>query len=242
MSRIDHTEQATRRARIWRRVVLSVLALGLGFGIGLVVLGLTPVLAGLCPSCFGFSKVADNIYIEPGAGADGSEILRRYAIATDRVETIFGPIETHPRVLVCFTDSCNALMGGHQTLALTYGDKLFYLGPYGHDTAIIAHELSHVVLHAQLGVRGQYSFPAWVDEGIATYVSRDGRFDLDPATCEDALVDLPVTAKDWRRTAGVEAGKYSHLYYGSAGCKVAKWLKVHPISGLDSLIEAHHTH
>lgn len=239
MSRIDLTEMATRRARIWRRVVLSVLALGLGFGIGLVVLGLTPVLAGLCPSCFGFSKVADNIYIEPGAGADGSDILRRYEIASDRVETAFGSIEAHPRVLVCFTDTCNALMGGHQTLALTYGDKLFYLGPYGHDTAIIAHELAHVVLHARLGLRGQSQFPAWVDEGLATYVSRDGRFDLDPETCDAAQVDLPVKAKDWRRFAGVEAGKYSDLYYGSAGCKVAKWLKAHPVSGVTDLIEAY---
>jgi len=236
---INNTTQATGRARIWRRVLLSILALVTGFGIGLAVLGMTPVLAGLCPNCFGFSKVGDHIYIEPNAGADGSDILRRYEIATDRVEAAFGPIAAHPRVLVCFTQTCNALMGGHQPLALTYGDKLFYLGPYGHDTAIIAHELAHVVLHAQLGVRGQYSFPAWVDEGIATYVSGDARFDLDPATCDDAQVDLPVADHDWRRVAGYEAGKDSDLYYETAGCKVAKWLKAHPVSGLDGLIKAH---
>jgi hypothetical protein len=230
---------AMRRKRLWRRVALSVSALGLGFGIGLVALGLTPVLAGLCPSCFGFSKVADGIYIEPDAGADGSEIVRRYGVATDRVEAGFGPIINHPRVLVCFTETCNAVMGGHQTLALTYGDKLFYLGPYGHDTAIMAHELIHTVLHARLGMRGQSHFPAWVDEGIATYVSRDARFDLNPLTCDDTAVELPATAKDWRRLAGHDGGKYSDLYYGAAGCTVAKWLKDHPISGLDSLIAAH---
>jgi hypothetical protein len=239
VSHINDTKQATRRVRILRRVVLSVLALVMGFGIGLAVFGLTPVLAGLCPSCFGFSKVADNIYIEPGAGADGREILRRYEIATTRVEAAFGPISTHPRVLVCFTDTCNAVMGGHQAFGLTYGDKLFYLGPHGHDTIIIAHELAHVVVHAQIGWRGQHSFPAWVDEGIATYVSRDTRFDLDPASCDDAQVDLPVAAKNWRHSAGLEAGKYSGLYYGSAGCRVAKWLEAHPVSGLDGLIKAH---
>lgn len=230
---------ATRRKRIWHRVVLSVLALCIGFGVGLVALGLTPVLAGLCPGCFGFSKVADGIYIEPNAGADGSEILRRYGVATNRVEAAFGPIATHPRVLVCFTETCNAVMGGHKTLALTYGDKLFYLGPYGHSTAIMAHELSHTVLHARLGLRGQSGFPAWVDEGIATYVSRDPRFDLDPITCEDTRVDLPAKAKDWRRIAGREEGKFSDRYYGAAGCNVAKWMKAHPISGLDGLIETH---
>lgn len=232
-------DKSTRRGRLWRRVVLSFLALVFGFVVGLVALGLTPVLAALCPGCFGFTKIADGIYIEPNAGADGSEILRRYTVATQRVERAFGPIEKHPRVLVCFTETCNAVMGGHQTLALTYGDKLFYLGPYGHNTAIIAHELSHVVLHARLGMRGQKHFPAWVDEGIATYVSQDARFDLDPSSCEAIQEDLPTSAKDWRRTAGREAGKYSDLYYGAAGCKVANWLKAHPVSGLEGLIEAH---
>ena len=230
---------AARRRRIWHRVVLSVLALCLGFGLGLVALGLTPVLAGICPGCFGFSKVADGIYIEPNAGADGREILRRYTVATDRVEAALGAVPKHPRIVVCFTETCNAVMGGHETLALTYGDKMFYLGPYGHSTAIMAHELTHIVLHQRLGLSGQAKFPAWVDEGIATYVSRDTGFDLDPVTCDDTQVALPISAKSWRRIAGREAGKFSDLYYGTAGCKVAKWMKAHPVSGLGGLIEAH---
>ena len=224
--------------RRWgQRLVLSLIALSAGFGIGLVALGFTPVLAAVCPGCFGFQTIGPRVFSEAHSPAADQEILRRLAVAEARVSVAFGPmaVEKRPRIFLCYTETCNTVMGGHQTRALTYGAQLFYLGPTGHDTEIIAHELAHVALHRHIGMRAMGHFPAWVDEGIATYVSRDPRFDLNPLSCEPGRGALPLTAAEWRRSEGARTA----VFYGQAGCRVAQWVRAHPVSGLEGVIAAH---
>lgn len=219
----------SRRTR--HRLAVSALALALGFGLGLMFLGLSPVLAGVCPGCFGFKKVAPQVYSELRGPTTSKEMLRRLALAEERVEAVFGP-QTRPRILICFTATCNNVMGGMTARAMTYGNHLFYLTPQGHDTEIIAHELTHVALHRQIGLRAQRQFPAWVDEGIAVWVSRDPRFDLNPDTCDPGAGALPLKAHDWRHS---EAARNASAY-AEAGCRVAQWAKAHPVSGIEGLI------
>lgn len=222
------------RTRRWgQRLVLSLIALSAGFGIGLLALGYTPVLAALCPGCFGFQTIGPNVFSEANTPAADQEFLRRLALAETRVSAAFGPMATdkRPRIFLCYTQTCNTVMGGHQARALTYGAQLFYLGPTGHDTEIIAHEWAHVALHRQIGVRALRHFPAWVDEGIATYVSRDPRFDLNPVSCDPGAGALPQTAAEWRHSDGAREA----VFYGQAGCRVAQWVRAHPVSGLEGL-------
>ena len=216
------------------RLAVSALALALGFGLGLMLLGLSPVLAGVCPGCFGFKKVAPQVYSELRGPTTSKEMLRRLALAEERVEAVFGP-QDRPRVLICYTQTCNKVMGGMTARAMTYGSHLFYLTPRGHDTEILIHELTHVALHRRIGLRAQRRFPAWVDEGIATYVSRDPRFDLNPETCDPGHGELPLKAQDWRHSAAARDASA----YAQAGCRVAQWAKSHPVSGLDGLIAQH---
>ncbi|WP_460274521.1 eCIS core domain-containing protein [Celeribacter sp. ULVN23_4] len=220
--------------RLSHRIGLSTIALVLGIGLGLLVLGFTPVMAGVCPGCFGFQKIAPGVYSELTGPRSSKEMLRRLTLAEIRVGRVFD-IEKRPRVLICFTETCNNVMGGMDARAMAYGSHLFYLSPRGHDTEIIAHELAHVALHRQIGLRAQAHFPAWVDEGIATWVSRDPRFDLRADTCDPGLGPLPELAQDWRHSAAARDA----TAYGQAACRVAIWMKSHPVSGINGLIAEH---
>lgn len=224
--------------RVARRVLLSLLALVLGLGVGLVALGFTPALAAACPACFGFVKVAEGLYSETDDPMMAPELVRRLAVAEARVEAAFGAVH-RPRILVCYTETCHKMMGDIDPLAMTYGSLLFYLSPHGHDIDIIAHELVHSTLHKQLGAKLQAGFPAWVDEGISVYVSRDSRFDLNPDTCEAGDDVLPVTSREWLQANLLQ----DFSAYGRAGCRVAQWIQAHPEGqvggGLDGLIRAH---
>ncbi|GAA3871555.1 hypothetical protein [Celeribacter arenosi] len=218
-----------------KRAAVIVAALCTGFSLGLVALGYTPLLAAICPPCFGFEKAAEGLYVETRDEGFGDEMARRYARATQRVEAAMGPIATRPIVLVCLTETCNEVMGGNKTRAMTYGSRIFYLGPHGHDTDIIAHELTHVVIHQRIGLRALNRFPAWVNEGIATYVSQDARFDLDPATCLPSAQSMPENADAWRSSAGASDGSL----YADSGCLVARWLSERPAVGIMDLIAVH---
>ncbi|SFI62706.1 hypothetical protein [Celeribacter neptunius] len=222
-------------ARRWgHRIGVSLIALFAGFGLGLLALGYSPVLAGACPGCFGFKQIAPNVYSELTGPSTSEDMLRRLVRAEARVAMAFGPQE-RPKILICYTETCNGVMGGKDVRAMTYGQHLFYLTPRGHDTEIIAHELAHVAFHRQIGLKALRGFPAWIDEGIATYVSRDPRFDLDPKSCDPGSGDLPFAAADWRHSEGARnASSYAY-----AGCRVARWVKAHPISGFDDLVAAH---
>lgn len=222
-------------SRALKRGIASLFALVIGFSIGLLALGYTPVLAAICPPCFGFEKVEDGLYVETREGGFGAEMARRFALAETRVEAGLGEIGKRPRALVCLTQTCNDVMGGIPARAMTYGTQIFYLGPSGHDTEIIAHELAHIVIHRRLGYGALRQFPAWVNEGMATYVSRDPRFDLNPDTCEMRGLDLPLTAREWRHSAGAVNAEL----YAEAACFVAKWVKTHPITGVEGLFTAH---
>ncbi|WP_417247899.1 hypothetical protein [Celeribacter sp.] len=223
-------------SRTLRRALSALVALVGGFAIGLFILGYSPLLAAACPSCFGFERAAGEraVHIEPNAGVDPALMIARYEEALVRVERFFGPLAHHPVVLVCVTPTCNRVMGDHGHRAMTYGHHVFYLGPHGHETAIVAHELAHVALHQRIGLRATKRLPAWVDEGLATMVSEDPRYDLDPETCTPPHEALPMTSPQWRR----EAAEAKVSLYGLAGCAVARWFDAHPDATVDDLVAA----
>ncbi|RPE71141.1 hypothetical protein EDD53_0254 [Pacificibacter maritimus] len=229
-----------------RRIVLSFLALILGFSLGLLAFGGSPVLAALCPQCFGFSKVSPNLYIEARASGRGPELLNRIQSAKQKIAPAFEGLPAAaqpkaPRIVACVTPTCDSFMGGANTLAEAYGAQFIYLGPSGLDRSIIAHELVHTTLSQVLGWRQKHSFPAWVDEGLAVYISDDPRFDLDPATCQVSIDPWPEKARDWRHITGQNGAAQSAAYYGSAGCAVSKWFATHPEKDLHDLLTLHMT-
>lgn len=220
--------------KIAHRLLLSLLALIGGMVVGFLALGFAPVFAGLCPSCFGFHEVEENIWVETQAPELVDPFLARLDVAEERVERVFGAAP-RARTLICFTPTCHKLMGNMGPRGMAYGGILLYLGPHGLETEIIAHEIGHIAIHRRVGIFNLLHFPSWVDEGLAVWLSGDPRYDLNPDTCDVGEAPLPVSYRAWNRA--ITPDDYS--VYGRAGCAVSKWLKAHPVSGVDGLLRTH---
>ena len=182
----------------------------------LALLGLlwsTPALgAYLCPSCYGLERVAEGIYAEPSA----PDLAPMIAKARARVAAYYGAFDHQPVLLICQSDACHARIGSGGARAVTYGTRFIYVSPRGLQPVFLAHEFSHVELHARLGVWGMLigAIPAWFDEGMAVLVSGDQRYlngQNQAENCEAVrTATLPSSALDWRRRAGTHDQSLYH--------------------------------
>jgi len=170
----------------------------------------------LCPSCYGLERVAEGIYAELG----GPDLSPMIAEARTRVATYYSAFDHQPVLLICHSDACHKRLGSGGARAVTYGTQFIYVSPRGLLPEILAHEYSHVELHARVGWWGMFTgaIPAWFDEGMAVLVSQDQRYlntENKAVNCERVRVEsLPVSGRDWRR----RAGQHAQTLYHDAGC------------------------
>jgi len=219
-----------------KRVLVGLLAL-----VTLVVTSgmlLYPAVAAYsCPACFGFVRVNDRIFVN----AEMTEVQRAgieadYAIAVQRVGQFYRSFAHRPVVLACSTAKCDRRLGGRGAAARAFGSTFIHVSPRGINAVILAHEFSHIELHARVGLRRLSSFPAWFDEGLAVIVSDDARYlkpgETGAARCtEEPSDNLPVGMFEWARVAGRTSGLYA-----SAACKVLRLMDAN--GGRDGLIAA----
>ena len=159
---------------------------------------------------------------------DRLHLIAEVAAARAQVAQALGPGRGHLRLLACQSAGCDRRLGGRGAAAVTYSLGPFAvvrISPRGLSTTILAHELTHVALHARMGVAGQLAdrLPAWADEGLAVLVSDDPRY-LAPGTGADRCrktprPDLPETAGDWLRLAAQERD-----IYAEAACAMLRWM------------------
>lgn len=216
---------------------LSVRRFGIGSGIaaGLVALCVVVFLpaaaAWICPSCYGFDRIAPSVYLERQAPErDAQRMLDLIDAAVARVEAGLGPIRAEPEILICHSEICDARLEGQGAWARAFGSAFIVVGPPGRNVDILSHELAHIALHEQIGPWAQMrnAVPAWFDEGLAVVLSRDMRYLTEDA---DGTLgcrlrsggSLPDRARDWRRRAGEEYGSL----YPMAACEVLDWLAHH---------------
>ncbi|ETD84679.1 hypothetical protein U703_06045 [Rhodobacter capsulatus YW1] len=209
----------------------SLLALGLGGFLGLVaLLALLPApRAALCPGCFGLVRATDTLWVEAAMPApDRLRLIAQIAAAKAQVARALGPTRGRLRLLACQTAACDRRLGGRGAAAVTYSFgpvAVVRLSPRGLSTTILAHELTHVALHARMGPVGQLAdrLPAWADEGLAVIVSDDPRY-LAPGSglrrCRKTPRPvLPETARDWLHLAAQERD-----IYAEAACAMLGWM------------------
>jgi len=209
----------------------SLLALGLGSLLGIVaLLAVLPALrAALCPSCFGLVQASDTLWVEATMPApDRLRLIAQITTAEAQVAQALGPTTGLLRLLACQTAACDRSLGGRGAAAVTYSFgpvAVVRVSPRGLSTTILAHELTHVALHARMGFTGQLAdrLPAWADEGLAVIVSDDPRYlnpGTGPARChKPPRPDLPETAGDWLRLAANERD-----IYAEAACAMLGWM------------------
>jgi hypothetical protein len=152
------------------------------------------------------------------------EIVAR---AATQVAEFYGSFDHRPTILACATEVCDRRLGGKAARANTYGTTLIRLSARGLNQTILAHEFSHVELHARLGVlrRLTGALPAWFDEGLAVIVSDDARYLGPGATSATRCLaepsgELPSGTLQWGRAAGRTRGLYAQ-----AACRVMRWME-----------------
>src|SRR5690242_8766461 len=69
--------------------------------------------AGLCPSCLGFEKASDRLYVEDGmAPRERAAALPTIAAARDRLRGFYGAAQSDPAIFICGDDNCYRGIGG----------------------------------------------------------------------------------------------------------------------------------
>ena len=183
----------------------------------------------LCPSCLGFKNIQGNLYVEHETTPQQQERLKdtlREAIA--KVEKIYGPLISNPRILASFTKKHYRFLGGGKAKAQAYGASAIQLSPEGLSSDIVAHELSHIELHKRVGVVRSYNqIPVWFDEGLAVLASNDPRY-TGPEGSEDLSAEQIqeiVSPQQWRQAIRQGKKVYAPAYrivkiwYDKAGRK-----------------------
>lgn len=173
----------------------------------------------LCPQCFGLADIGDDVFTDDPAQA--AQLRQLVATADAEIAHFYDALlVSHPRYVLCTKPACLATFGGGST-GITYGWQLIRVAPHGLRPAIVTHERLHAELAARLGWRGLWSepVPVWFNEGLATYLAGDERF------------DRPYTADDiaWIK-AGVSRAQWNHLLdardwtagYGAARAAIAE--------------------
>jgi hypothetical protein len=182
----------------------------------------------VCPSCYGFERVTNLLFVESAMPAADRTMLREAVTqAADKVAMFYGSFDRRPTILACETDACDHRLGGRGARATTFGTLFIRVSRRGLNQTILAHEFSHVEFHARVGdfrlLTG--SVPAWFDEGLAVIVSNDARYLGSGMTSEARCLaepgsGLPSSPFEWAAKSGV-----THDLYAQAACGVMRWLE-----------------
>ena len=126
------------------------------------------------PTLFGMTKIAPGLYTDDPAYGD--YIMDAVTKGDDLAAEFFGTLEARPWMIVCTTAACDQTFSA-QGKAYAYRDRFILVGHNGIHASVLAHELVHAELYLTFRDRqnGPHALPAWLNEGLATFVSGDDR-------------------------------------------------------------------
>ncbi len=184
--------------------------------------------AGVCPTCSGFTKIGNNIFIEKGASQSQIAAALEYEKnAIKDVRNYFPAFKAGQRTIVCHTIACEQKLGITQAKANTYRDWLVVVSSRGFEQTFFTHEYSHVALHeiSGIGLNPSGIFPVWFDEGLAVIISKDKRY-INPENkglerCIDKDVkNVPNLQMQWGQYVAKDL-----MVYSRSACRVSLWLE-----------------
>jgi hypothetical protein len=184
-----------------------------------------PAIAAIgCPTCYGFSTVERDTFIDRSASPRQREHALTVADeARRKVSAFYGRQESSPSVFICTTPECYARVGGGASRGQAILDVGLFLSSRGFTPVIAAHELSHVELHKRLGrlKTMERDIPQWFDEGVAVVVSGDPRYPLarSEQQCAEAMQDdMPALRAAW-----VQDPEHDR-FYAEAAQRIGCWM------------------
>lgn len=209
------------------RFLVTMLTLSLALALILFLLE-RPLGAAVCPRCFGFRHVVDQIYVQGNMpAAEQSKLETLLATGHGRIRKFFGRNESDPKIFVCTSSSCLNHLGAGGASMGSVGAFIMFLSPESVNPVSITHELALVELRRRIGVFHTLigSVPAWFAEGVAVIASDDRQFIARPGAginrcLANPHADLPVDMPDWNQYAAVDP-----RLYAEAACRVDLWME-----------------
>jgi hypothetical protein len=224
--------------------------------IRLLAIGLVVLAAGcdamrygrlLEPTAYGMEQIAPRVYVKNDMAEEPRlKLLYAYELARPRVSEFYGGLATDPTVYGCESPECIRAFGG-------FGDgfgvvwpkaRAILLWPLVFGPGEVAHEWSHLELHARVAGGAGRTVPAWFDEGLATVVGEIPRHS--EAVYQRAVSSgYPIPPLSDLRTGAQWSAAFKkypnpeglNIVYATAGHEVRTWLERAGRQGLFTLID-----
>jgi len=200
------------------------------------------------PTAHGMEKIGPRVYASREVPeGKRQQLLDAYRKGREKARAFYGGLVTDPIIVGCVDTDCIIDFGGsgdgapafEVTPAILLWPKVFGAGE-------VAHEWSHLELHARVGASGaRRTIPNWFHEGLATVVADLPRHS--EAVYEKAVESgVAVPPLSELRTSAQWAAafkKYPNpngppVVYATAGHEVHTWLQCVGKPGLFELIES----
>jgi len=195
----------------------------------------------LAPAKHGMQEIQPNLFVDKQMSvAQRGQLVYDLNRARGSIREFFGSMKSNPRILACVTEACFQSFDNrqHKARAKAFGDNTILMSPRGLNSVILTHEMAHIELHKRIGNRRAWSkLPMWFDEGLATLVCKDPRYNeltwLETTNHGRNAPNLDelVTDSQW-----LNAVKQNKRAYGTAKREVLAWYQNVGSRGLHELI------
>lgn len=168
------------------------------------------------PSLFGIKRAAPRIFTDAPERIEELSAMVRKAEAN--ANALFGETDANPTYIICTQKPCQRTFG-IAPLGLAIGFHRVLISPNGVNQTILNHERLHIDLHRFMGPSDfrQTRFPAWFDEGLATYFASPKPFSNRVSDADKRRVLQAGDMREWNELVQVTSAGYA---YGAAGALV----------------------
>ena len=192
----------------------------------------------------GYTKIADNIYVNKDYAGDRNEVLALVEEAKARDTAFFGELQGFDDwTLVVYDDpKLTPKLGDKTTHTVIFPVKKECTGILQEylNVDIVAHEMTHAELHSHFrSTTTQKKMPTWFDEGVATqndyreqYSAENWAEQTDNGKNATPLEDMDTPKEFYAGEA--EDRRFRYL---CAKHEVAKWLETHTVQELLALAD-----
>ena len=171
-----------------------------------------------------FVKIDKNVYVAPDTRqADRYQLLSLIGEAKMRVAKKYPGLTSTPVIIAAphmealkwFTSN------EYASTQMLPGQAYIVVGPLGHNTDIIAHEIVHSGMFEQIGYWTRFSqIPVWFDEGVAMQVDYRQKYSL--SRDDDKPLDIESLQYGWQFFRGDNDELTNH--YALAKLEIERWL------------------
>ena len=184
-----------------------------------------------------FVQLKENVYVAPDTHEEyRKQLLSLIEKGKSRVALTYGHLESSPIIIAAMgMDSLKWFSSGeYATTHFLPGQSFIVIGPKGHNTDVISHELVHSGTFEQVGYWARtLHIPVWFEEGVAMQVDYREKYDLFVEKEHSAhLDDLQY---GWQFFRGDNAELTNH--YAVAKAEVKRWLNKAGAGSVQSLLK-----